>query len=48
LSTTFSSQARKITLIGLTTGTVQQVRARALGGSTGQSAWCMPGSKIVD
>jgi hypothetical protein len=45
---TVSSQARTITLTGLTTGTVQQVRARALGGSTGQSDWCMPGSKIVD
>jgi hypothetical protein len=44
----FSPQARTITLTGLTTGTVQQVRARAVGGSTGQSAWSMPGSKIVD
>jgi len=35
-------------LTGLTTGTVYQVRARALGGSTGQSDWSMPGSKIVD
>ena len=44
----FSTQARTITLAGLTTGTVYQVRARALGGSTGQSDWSMPGSKIVD
>jgi hypothetical protein len=44
----FSAQARTITLTGLTTGTVQQVRARALGGSTGQSDWSMPGSSIVD
>jgi hypothetical protein len=44
----FSPQARTITLTGLTTGTVVQVRARALGGSTGQSAWSMPGSSIVD
>jgi hypothetical protein len=44
----FSPQARTITLTGLTTGTVQQVRARALGGSTGQRDWSMPGSKIVD
>lgn len=44
----FSSQARTIPLTGLTTGTVQQVRARAIGGSTGESPWCMPGSKIVD
>jgi hypothetical protein len=44
----FSSQARTITLTGLTTATIVQVRARALGGSTGQSDWSMPGSKIVD
>jgi hypothetical protein len=44
----FSAQARTIILIGLTSGTVQQVRARALGGSTGQSDWCMPGSSMVD
>lgn len=44
----FSSQARTITLIGLTTGTVVQVRARALGGSTGESAWSTPSSSIVD
>jgi hypothetical protein len=44
----FSAQARTIPLTGLTTGTVYQVRARALGGSTGQSDWSMPGSSIVD
>ena len=44
----FSTQARTITLPGLTTGTVVQVRVRALGGSTGQSDWSMPGSSIVD
>jgi hypothetical protein len=44
----FSTQARTITLTGLITGTVYQVRARALGGSTGQSDWSMPGSSIVD
>jgi hypothetical protein len=44
----FSSKARTITLTGLTSGTVAQVRARALGGSTGQSGWSMPGSKMVD
>jgi len=44
----FSTQARTITLTGLTTGTVYQVRARALGGSTGQSGWSMPGASIVD
>jgi len=44
----FSPQARTITLTGLTTGTVYNVRVRALGGSTGQSDWSMPGSSIVD
>ena len=44
----YSAQARTITLTGLTTGTVYQVRVRALGGSTGQSDWSMPGSSIVD
>jgi len=44
----YSQQARTITLAGLTTGTVYQVRARALGGSTGESDWSMPGSSIVD
>jgi len=44
----FSTQARTITLIGLTTGTVYNVRARALGGSTGQSDWSKPSSSIVD
>ena len=44
----FSSQARNIILAGLTTGQVYQVRARALGGSTGQSDWSAPTSSIVD
>ena len=43
----FSPQARTITLTGLTSGAVVQVRARALGGSTGQSNWSMPGSSLV-
>jgi hypothetical protein len=47
-SVKFSTQARTIPLTGLTTGTVYNVRARALGGSTGQSDWSIPGSKIVD
>jgi len=38
----FSTQARTIALTGLTTGTTVQVRARALGGSTGQSQWSLP------
>jgi hypothetical protein len=44
----FSPQARTIILIGLTTGQVYQVRARALGGSTGESPWSVPSSSIVD
>ena len=44
----FSTQARTITLTGLTTGKVYNVRVRAMGGSTGQSDWSMPGSSIVD
>ena len=47
-SVKYSQQARTIPLTGLTTGTVYQVRVRALGGSTGQSDWSMPGSSIVD
>ena len=43
----FSTQARTIALTGLTTGTTQQVRARALGGSTGQSQWSLPMSCTV-
>ena len=44
----FSPQARNIILTGQPTGTVVQVRARALGGSTGQSDWSAPSSSIVD
>ena len=44
----FSPQARTSTLTGQPTGKVVQVRARALGGSTGQSPWSMPGSSMVD
>jgi hypothetical protein len=44
----FSTQARTVTLTGLATGSVVQVRARALGGSTGQSDWSTPSSSIVD
>ena len=43
----FSTQARTIALTDLTTGTTQQVRARALGGSTGQSQWSLPVSCTV-
>ncbi len=44
----FSSQARSIILTGQPTGQVVQVRARALGGSTGESPWSVPSSSIVD
>jgi len=44
----FSTQARTVTLTGLTTGSVVQVRARALGGSTGKSDWSAPSSSVVD
>ena len=44
----FSPQARTIILIGQPTGQVVQVRARALGGSTGESPWSVPSSSIVD
>ncbi len=46
-SVKFSTQARIIALTGLTTGTTVQVRARALGGSTGQSQWSLPMSCMV-
>jgi hypothetical protein len=44
----FSRQARTITLTGQPSGQVVQVRARALGGSTGQSDWSAPSSSMVD
>jgi hypothetical protein len=37
-----STQARRITVPGLTPGTTYTVRARAIGGSTGCSEWCQP------
>ena len=40
----FSTQARIIPLTGLTADVTVQVRARALGGSTGQSQWSLPTS----
>ena len=39
-----SSQARRILLANLVPGTNYLVRARAIGGSTGASAWTNPGS----
>jgi hypothetical protein len=41
------TQARKIILTGLTTGTIYNVQARAIGGSTGYSDWSDPSSHIV-
>jgi hypothetical protein len=43
----FSTQSRTIALLGLLFGTNQQVRARALGGSTEASQWSLPMSCIV-
>jgi Fibronectin type III domain len=37
-------QARRIVLPGLTPGTTYNVRARAIGGSTGSSEWSPPAS----
>jgi len=41
------TQARRIILAGLTSGTVYNLQARAIGGSTGTSAWSDPVSHIV-
>ena len=37
----------QITLTGLTTGTVYNVRVRGIGGSTGYSDWSLPLPRIV-
>jgi hypothetical protein len=37
-----SSQSRRIVVANLTPGTTYTIQARALGGSTGQSAWSAP------
>jgi hypothetical protein len=42
-----STQARSIVLAGLTSGTLYNVRARALGGSDDYSPWSIPGSRYV-
>ncbi|HUB87771.1 MAG TPA: fibronectin type III domain-containing protein [Verrucomicrobiae bacterium] len=42
-----STQARTITLTGLTTGTTYNVRVRGIGGSTGYSDWSLPVPRIV-
>jgi hypothetical protein len=41
------TQARKIVLTDLITGTIYTVQARAIGGSTGYSDWSDPSSHIV-
>jgi hypothetical protein len=41
------TQARRITLTGLTPGTIYFVRVRAIGGSTGYSAWSLPVSLMA-
>ncbi len=41
------TQARRIVLPGLTSGTIYNVRARAIGGSTGYSDWSIPASQMV-
>lgn len=41
------TQARRITLEGLTPGTTYSVRARAVGGATGYSDWSTPASHMA-
>jgi hypothetical protein len=41
------TQARRIVLVGLTPGAVCNIRARAIGGSTGYSEWSVPASLMV-
>jgi hypothetical protein len=41
------TQARRIVLPGLTSGTIYNVRARAISGSTGYSDWSIPASQMV-
>jgi len=41
------TQARRITLEGLTPGTTYSVRARAVGGATGYSDWSAPASHMA-
>src|ERR1017187_5570447 len=43
----FSTQARRIVLSGLTPGTVYAVRVKAIGGSTNESAWSDPMSRMA-
>lgn len=41
------TQARRIVLEGLAPGTTYTIRGRAIGGSTGQSAWSDPVSHMA-
>ncbi len=41
------TQARRIVLGSLTPGTTYNVRARAIGGSTGYSDWCVPAALMA-
>ena len=41
------TQARRIVLPNLTPGTICNVRARAIGGSTGASDWSLPAARMV-
>jgi mannose/fructose-specific phosphotransferase system component IIA len=47
LTVKLSTAARKIILTDLVPGTVYNVRARAVGGSTGYSGWSTPGSHMA-
>jgi hypothetical protein len=41
------TQARRIVLTGLTSGTTYNTRTRAIGGSTGYSDWSIPAARVV-
>ncbi|HBB96624.1 MAG TPA: hypothetical protein DC054_14665 [Blastocatellia bacterium] len=43
----FSSDSRRIAFEGLTPGVVYTVQVRSLGGSTGQSNWSDPTSRMA-
>jgi len=43
----FSGDSRRITFLGLTSGTNYTIEVRALGGSTGQSDWSDPSSHMA-
>jgi hypothetical protein len=43
----FSGDSRRISFLGLTPGKTYTIQIRALGGSTGQSAWSDPSSHMA-